>query len=66
MDEGVCAVRPVEEERVLQEPRLDVEFEEEVELLLEMDDLEGVATRYVDGAFDHCDCGECATELVYL
>jgi hypothetical protein len=56
----------VEEEWVFEEPGLHVEFEEDMQLLLEVNELEGVATGDVDGAFDHCYCAESSTELVYL
>lgn len=51
MDEGVDAVCPVENEGVLEEPCLDVEFEEDVQALLESDELQGVAASDVYGAF---------------
>lgn len=64
--EGINAVRPVHQERMLQEPVLYVKFEEDVESLLERNDLEGVPARDVDGAFDHGDGGKGTAELVYL
>lgn len=66
VDEGVDAVGPVEEEGVLEEPVLDVEFVEEVEALLEVDDLEGMLAGDVDGGFDEGYGREGAAELVYL
>lgn len=51
---------------MFEEPRLHVELEEDVESLLEMDDLEGVATGDIDSAFYHSDGSECATKLVNL
>lgn len=66
MNERVYTVCPVEYEGVLQEPCLHIEFEEDVESLFEVDDLEGVPAGDVDSAFDHCYCGECATELIHL
>lgn len=51
---------------MLEEPVLHVEFPEYVEALLEVDDLERMAARDVDGSFDHCYCAEGAAELVDL
>lgn len=66
VDEGVDAVCPVHEKGVLEEPALDVEFEEDVQALLEGDDLQGVAAGDGHGAFDHSHGAEGATELVDL
>ena len=66
VDEGVDAVCPVHEEGVAKEPCLDGEFVEDVQALLEVDELEGVAACDVHGAFDHCYGAKGAAELVYL
>lgn len=66
VDEGVYAVGPVKEERVLQEPVLDWEFPEYVEGLLEVDYLEGVAASDVDGTLEHCHGAEGAAKLIDL
>ena len=66
MDKGVYTIGPVHQERVFEEPTLHIKFVEDVESLLEMDDLEGMATSDVHGAFDHCHRRERATELIYL
>jgi hypothetical protein len=54
----------VHEERVLEEPVLDIKFEEDVQPLLERNDLERVTARDVDGAFEHSHGTEGAAELV--
>jgi hypothetical protein len=51
---------------VFEEPVLHVEFEKDMQPLLEGDDLESVAARDVDGAFEHCYGAEGAAELVDL
>lgn len=52
MNEGVGTVDPVEQRGSLEEPLLEVDFEEDVKLLLEVDDLEGVLSSNVYSAFD--------------
>ena len=66
VDEAVDPVRPVEEQRVLQEPALDVEFEEDVEALLEVNELQGMSAGDVHGALNHRHGAEGASKLVYL
>lgn len=66
MDKRVYAVGPMHQRMMFEEPALYIEFVEDVEPLLEMDDLEGVAPGDVNGAFDHRYGGECAAELIYL
>ena len=66
VDEGVYAVCPVHEEGVAQEPCLDLQLVEYVEVLFEVDQLEGVAAGNCYCAFDHCHCGEGSAELVDL
>lgn len=51
---------------MLQEPALDVEFEEDMKTLLEMDQLQGMATGDVHGALNHGHGTEGSSELVYL
>lgn len=50
VDEGVCSVGPVNQGRVRNEPLLDGTLEKDVEALLEVDELQGVASCNVDGA----------------
>jgi len=66
VDEGVYAVCPVHEEGVAQEPCLDLQLVKYVEVLFEVDELEGVAAGDGYGAFYHCYCGEGSAELVDL
>jgi len=44
--------------RVLQEKVLDRKFPENMEVLLEMDELEGVFSGYMDSTFDEGHSGE--------
>ena len=66
VDEAVDSVGPVEQQRVLQEPALDVEFEENVEALLEVDELQSMAAGDIHGALNHRYSTEGTSELVYL
>ena len=66
MDEGIGAVGPVEEEGVLEKPSLDIEFEEDVQALFKMDELQSVTASDIDSAFNHGHGGEGAAELVDL
>lgn len=52
---------------MFEEPVLDVQFDEDVEPLLKMDELEGMSPRNVDGAFVYqVDSCESAAELIHL
>lgn len=51
---------------MLEEPVLHRELPEYVQTLFKVDYLEGVPTRDVDSAFEHCYCAEGAAELVDL
>lgn len=52
MDEGVETVDPVQESRSPEKPVLDGLFDEDVESLFDVDDLQGMYSGDVDGAFD--------------
>lgn len=66
VDERVYAVDPMHKGRILHEEVLDLEFVEDVETLLEVDELQSMVPRDVHGAFDYGDGRECATKLVDL
>jgi hypothetical protein len=66
VNEGISAVDPCHEELVLHEVFLDVQFEENVEFLLECDYLQSVLFGRDDCAFDN-ENGACSpAELVDL
>ena len=66
VNERVNTVNPEQESGVLQEESLDLEFVEDVQMLLESNDLKGVSTGDFDGTGGHGDGGESAAELVDL
>ena len=66
VDEAVDSVCPVEEQGVLYEPPLNVEFVEDVKALLQVDDLKSMSAGDIDSAFHHCDSTEGTAQLIDL
>jgi hypothetical protein len=66
VDEGVDAVDPVQQLGAGEEPALEGQLPEDVQALLEVDELQGVAAGDVDGALDEREGREGAADLVYL
>ena len=66
VDKRVDAVDPCQGGRVLEEKVLDGQLVKDVELLLEVDKLQGMLAGHVNGAFDQSDGSKGTTELVDL
>lgn len=66
VDEGVGAVRPLEDCRVSKEPALDHWLNEDAQALLHMDDLKGMRARSVDCVGLEGNSCEGTSELVDL
>lgn len=66
VDEGVYAVDPVQKEGARQEPSLEGQFPEDVQVLLEVDELQSVFAGHVDGSFDESQGCEGSAYLIDL
>ena len=66
MHKAVQAVGPVHERRAAKEPLLDLALDKYVEDALEIDDLERVLARDVDGVLGHGYGCKSTTELIHL
>lgn len=66
VDKGVNAVDPVHHGGHLQKVLLDWHLDEDVEALLQVDELERMLARHVDGSLVEGERGEGAADLVHL
>jgi hypothetical protein len=65
VDEGVGAVDPVHQSRVVKEVLLDRWLPENVEALFEVNQLKGMVASRVNGSLNDHHCGESSPKLIY-
>lgn len=66
VNEGIGSVRPVHESWSIEEPSLNWKLDEHMEALLEVDQLQCVSPRDIDGGIVEKQGGESAAKLINL